>query len=158
MRTVTLVVLGLQLAWSLVVLARFDPANSAMQLQESLPWVESLGLEYKLGVDGLSLPLVLINAALTLVSAICTRDIDKDWDLQETGWRMRLDGDTPLDVRISFPIAIEQYTAVMPGLTAHRALNAVPAVCAAPPGIRTTVDTMPASVFFGRAFILCCCW
>ena len=44
MRTVTLVVLGLQLAWSLVVLARFDPANSAMQLQESLPWVESLGL------------------------------------------------------------------------------------------------------------------
>lgn len=77
MRTVTLVVLGLQLAWSLVVLARFDPANSAMQLQESLPWVESLGLEYKLGVDGLSLPLVLINAALTLVSAICTRDIDK---------------------------------------------------------------------------------
>ena len=33
MRTVTLVVLGLQLAWSLVVLARFDPANSAMQLQ-----------------------------------------------------------------------------------------------------------------------------
>jgi hypothetical protein len=70
----------------------------------------------------------------------CTRDIEKDWDLQETGWRMRLDGDTPLDVRISFPIAIEQYTAVMPGLTAHRALNAVPAVCAAPPGIRTTVD------------------
>ncbi|MEB3209089.1 MAG: NADH-quinone oxidoreductase subunit M, partial [Synechococcus sp.] len=77
MRTVTLVVLGLQMVWSLVVLTRFDPANSAMQLQESLPWVESLGLEYKLGVDGLSLPLVLINGALTLVSAICTRDIDK---------------------------------------------------------------------------------
>lgn len=77
MRTVTLVVLGLQLAWSLVVLARFDPGNSAMQLQESLRWVDSLGLDYKLGVDGLSLPLVLINGSLTLVSAICTRDIDK---------------------------------------------------------------------------------
>ena len=77
MRTVTLVVLGLQLAWSLVVLANFDPGSSSMQLQESFTWVGSLGLDYKLGVDGLSLPLVLINAALTLVSAICTRDIDK---------------------------------------------------------------------------------
>ena len=70
----------------------------------------------------------------------CTRDIGQDWDLQETGWRMRLEGDTPLDVRIGFPIPLERYTAVMPGLTAHRALNAVPAVCAAAPGIRTTVD------------------
>ncbi len=70
----------------------------------------------------------------------CTRDIDKDWDLQETGWRMQVEGDTPLDVRIGFPIPIDRYTAVMPGLTAHRALNAVPAVCEAPPGIRTTVD------------------
>jgi NAD(P)H-quinone oxidoreductase subunit 4 len=77
MRTVALVVLGLQLIWSLVVLARFDTGSSAMQLQESIPWVDSLGLEYRLGVDGLSLPLVLINGALTLVSAICTRDIDK---------------------------------------------------------------------------------
>lgn len=77
MRTVALVVLGLQLVWSLVVLARFDTGNSAMQLQESILWVDNLGLEYRLGVDGLSLPLVLINGALTLVSAICTRDIDK---------------------------------------------------------------------------------
>jgi NAD(P)H-quinone oxidoreductase subunit 4 len=77
MRTITLLALGLQMAWSLLVLARFDPGNSAMQLQESFHWVDSLGLEYKLGIDGLSLPLVLINGALTLVSAICTRDIDK---------------------------------------------------------------------------------
>jgi 4-hydroxy-tetrahydrodipicolinate reductase len=30
--------------------------------------------------------------------------------------------------------------AVSPGYTAHRAVNAVPVVCAAPPGIRTTVE------------------
>ncbi len=70
----------------------------------------------------------------------CTRDINKDWGLQETGWRIQVAGDTPLDVRIGFPIPMEEYTAVMPGLTAHRALNAVPAVCAAAPGIRMTVD------------------
>ncbi len=70
----------------------------------------------------------------------CTTEIDRDWELLETGWRVQVAGDTPLDVKIGFPIPIEQYTAVMPGLTAHRALNAVPAVCAAAPGIRTTVE------------------
>jgi hypothetical protein len=28
----------------------------------------------------------------------------------------------------------------MPGLTAHRAVNAIPVVCAAAPGIRTTAE------------------
>jgi NAD(P)H-quinone oxidoreductase subunit 4 len=77
LRTITLVVLFLQLGWSLMVLSRFDPGNSAMQLQEFHQWVGTIGLDYKLGVDGLSLPLVLINGALTLVSAICTRDISQ---------------------------------------------------------------------------------
>lgn len=77
LRAITIVMLALQLAWSLVVLAHFDPASSGMQLQESHRWVASIGLDYKLGVDGLSLPLVLINGALTLVSAICTRDISQ---------------------------------------------------------------------------------
>jgi 4-hydroxy-tetrahydrodipicolinate reductase len=30
--------------------------------------------------------------------------------------------------------------ATTPGYTAHRAVNAIPYVCAAPPGIRTSVD------------------
>ena len=77
MRVVTIVVLGLQLAWSLRVLLAFDPGDGGMQLQESFAWVSSIGLDYRLGIDGLSLPLVLINAALTLVSAVCTRDISQ---------------------------------------------------------------------------------
>lgn len=71
----------------------------------------------------------------------CTREIENtDWDLRETGWRVRVEGDTPLDVNITFPVRPEDYAAFTPGLTAHRAVNAVPAVCAAAPGIRTTVD------------------
>ena len=71
----------------------------------------------------------------------CTRDIDRpDWELRESGWRIRVEGDTPLDVHISFPVAPEDYAAFTPGLTAHRAVNAIPAVCDAPPGIRTTAD------------------
>jgi hypothetical protein len=71
----------------------------------------------------------------------CSRDIDRaDWELRESGWRIRVEGDTPLDVSISFPVAPEDYAAFTPGLTGHRAVNAVAAVCEASPGIRTTVD------------------
>lgn len=71
----------------------------------------------------------------------CSRDIDQpDWRLRESGWRIRVDGDTPVEVDIRFPVAPEDYAAFTPGLTAHRAVNAIAAVCDAPPGIRTTAD------------------
>lgn len=71
----------------------------------------------------------------------CIRDIENpEWELRESGWRIRVEGDTPLDVNITFPVKPEDYAAYTPGLTAHRAVNAVPAVCEAAPGIRTTVD------------------
>lgn len=71
----------------------------------------------------------------------CSREIDRPgWELRESGWRVQVAGDTPLDVSITFPVAPEDYAAFTPGLTAHRAVNAVQAVCAAAPGIRTTAD------------------
>ncbi len=71
----------------------------------------------------------------------CATDIEAtDWNLRESGWRVRVEGDTPLDVNITFPVAPEDYAAFTPGLTGHRAVNAVAAVCGAAPGIRTTVD------------------
>jgi 4-hydroxy-tetrahydrodipicolinate reductase len=69
-----------------------------------------------------------------------TNIVDSDWELRESGWRIRVEGDTPLDVHITFPVKPENYAAFTPGLTGHRAVNAVAAVCAAPPGIRTTTD------------------
>lgn len=70
----------------------------------------------------------------------CTTDLDPAWELQETGWRIAVEGDTPLDVRMPFPVSLDEMAAVSPGYTAHRAVNAVHAVCAAAPGIRTSVE------------------
>jgi len=70
----------------------------------------------------------------------CSTDLDPAWDVRATGWRVVVEGDTPLDVSIGFPVPPERWAEVSPGLTAHRAVNAVPVVCDAPPGIRTTVD------------------
>ncbi len=70
----------------------------------------------------------------------CTTDIEDDWGLRESGWKVRVEGDTPMEMNITFPCSDEDYPKVTPGFTAHRAVNAVHAVVAAAPGIRTTVD------------------
>jgi 4-hydroxy-tetrahydrodipicolinate reductase len=75
-----------------------------------------------------------------VASWYCGRDLDPAWELRQTGWRLLVDGDTPLDVSITFPVPAERWAAVSPGLTAHRAVNAIPAACEAAPGIRTTLD------------------
>lgn len=70
----------------------------------------------------------------------CTTELDPAWELQSTGWRVVVDGDTPLDVQLQFPVPLERMADVSPGYTAHRAVNAIPVVCAAAPGIRTSVE------------------
>jgi 4-hydroxy-tetrahydrodipicolinate reductase len=66
-----------------------------------------------------------------------TEDLDPHWDLRADGWRVTMEGDTPLDIIIGFPIPVDER---LPRLTAHRPVNAIPYVCAAPPGIVTTAD------------------
>lgn len=70
----------------------------------------------------------------------CSTEIDADWDLRSNGWHIEVEGDTPLDVSIRFPVPVERWAAVSPNLTAHRPINAIPYVCAAAPGICTTLD------------------
>jgi hypothetical protein len=70
----------------------------------------------------------------------CTTELDPAWDLSATGWRVTVEGDAPLDVDLRFSVPIERMGDVSPGYTAHRAVNAVPVVCGAAPGIRTSVD------------------
>ncbi len=70
----------------------------------------------------------------------CTRDLDPAWELRPTGWRVVVAGDAPLDVDLRFAVPLERMGEMSPGFTANRAVNAVRFVCAAAPGIRTSVD------------------
>ena len=56
----------------------------------------------------------------------CTTDLDADWELGDTGWRVTVDGDAPLKVELPFPFPIEEMAERSPGYTANRAVNAVP--------------------------------
>ena len=73
----------------------------------------------------------------------CTEDLEPTWDLQATGWRVRVRGDASLDVAISFPIPIEDFASFTPALTANRPVNAIPHVCDAQPGVLSTADLPP---------------
>jgi NAD(P)H-quinone oxidoreductase subunit 4 len=72
LRQATLAIQGVSLAWALVVVSQFDIHQPGMQFLESLPWVESLGLTYQLGMDGLALPLVVINSLLGAIAVYAT--------------------------------------------------------------------------------------
>lgn len=69
-----------------------------------------------------------------------TTDLEPAWDLRDDGWRVTVEGDTPLDISIGFPIPVSERSATLPNLTAHRPVNAIPYICAAAPGILTTAD------------------
>ena len=70
----------------------------------------------------------------------CTTDLDPAWTLHDTGWHISVDGDAPLEVSLHMPVPLDRMAYVSPAYTANRAVNAVPWVCAAAPGIVTTVD------------------
>jgi len=54
----------LTLVLAALVWSRFDPANAAFQLVETRVWLPSVGISYRLGVDGISLLLVMLTALL----------------------------------------------------------------------------------------------
>lgn len=68
LRLMALIVAGLILAWTMVVVQQFEPSQPDFQLTEFLPWLDSLGLSYRLSLDGLSLPLIVLNGFLTGVA------------------------------------------------------------------------------------------
>ena len=71
----------------------------------------------------------------------CTEDLEPAWTVPGwDGWKVHVEGDAPLDVDIRFAIPEGRMGEMTPGYTANRAVNAIPYVCAAPSGLRTTVD------------------
>ena len=53
---------------SIVMYGNFSNGFSGMQMLENFVWVKSLGISYIVGVDGISLPLVLLTTFLTLAA------------------------------------------------------------------------------------------
>jgi NADH-quinone oxidoreductase subunit M len=62
--------LALALSWSLLI--QFDRHTAAHQFVEQVVWSSTIGVSYALGVDGLSLPMVLLGTSLAAVALLAS--------------------------------------------------------------------------------------
>src|SRR5499433_489519 len=63
---------GLTFLWSLNILNRFDGAQGEMQLVERVPWMRFYGIEYFVGIDGISLFLILLTTFLMPIAILAS--------------------------------------------------------------------------------------
>jgi 2,4-diaminopentanoate dehydrogenase len=93
-------------------------------------------------VEGFRQGKVLLRFVATwFVSSDVDTSDGEEWEFRDSGWRVKVEGDCPLDIEIRYPqMDAAAYAQMTPGLTAHRPINVVSYICEAPPGIRTTID------------------
>ena len=57
-------------ALSLVLLPAFDSGRTGFQFVETVDWIPAFGIQYKMGVDGIALVLVVLTTLLTWISIL----------------------------------------------------------------------------------------
>src|SRR3954451_2859545 len=57
-------------AVTLLMWARFDPASADFQFVERVPWIPAFGIDYYIGIDGISLLLVVLTGFLTPIALL----------------------------------------------------------------------------------------
>ena len=72
LRTVAFIISIGEFIFSLPLFFAFDTTTAAMQFVESTWWVQAYGISYKLGIDGISLLLVLLTTFLTVLCILCS--------------------------------------------------------------------------------------
>lgn len=78
LRSIALAISASILFITVLLGTQFDLTNSGLQFQESFAWIPQLGLNYKLGTDGLSFPLVALSSFLNLIAIFSSRtDVDR---------------------------------------------------------------------------------
>jgi NADH-quinone oxidoreductase subunit M len=67
-----LIFTSLAFLWSLNILTQFDGTQGEMQLVERVPWMRFYGIEYLVGIDGISLFLVLLTTFLMPIAILAS--------------------------------------------------------------------------------------
>ena len=71
-RNTAFVVSGTTFLLSLLILAGFDPNEPGFQLQETAAWLPEFGINYRMGVDGISVWFVLLSTLLTPICVLAS--------------------------------------------------------------------------------------
>jgi len=55
----------------------YESAGGTVQMVQQVPWISALNVQYKVGIDGLSFPLVLLTTGITVMACIASWNIQK---------------------------------------------------------------------------------
>ncbi len=91
-RVVALIGAVASFAVTIPLVTGFDITTPAMQFQERLPWIARFNLQYRLGVDGLSLWFVPLTAFITVIVVISAWQVVTDRVAQYMGAFLILSG------------------------------------------------------------------
>lgn len=81
LRAIRIIALAVSLATflvSLVVLSSFSSSASGFQLVERAPWIPTLGVQYAIGVDGISMLLVLLTTVIVPIALLASWNVTKN--------------------------------------------------------------------------------
>ena len=56
---------------------RFDTTTAAYQFVEQIEWIKSLGVQYHMGIDGLSIPMLWLSCLLLFIGVFASWNIEK---------------------------------------------------------------------------------
>jgi NADH-quinone oxidoreductase subunit M len=62
-------------ALAVKMFCQFVPNRTGFQFEQQIPWVQSLGISYHVGVDGLNVGLILMGAIVAFAAALCAKEI-----------------------------------------------------------------------------------
>ena len=78
-KRLALVVALLTFALSLPLYGLFNSSLGTMQMQELAPWIPSINVYYHLGIDGFSMPLILLTSFTTVLVVIAGWEVHSTW-------------------------------------------------------------------------------
>src|SRR5437667_4024072 len=71
-RVITFVASGLTLLLALLLWKLYDPSNPGLQFVQHVRWIPAYNIEYFVGVDGISITLVILSALISFIATIAS--------------------------------------------------------------------------------------
>ncbi len=78
MKQLTLATVGINFLLSLLLLVFFEPGVADMQFVEKFSWIAPMGANYQVGVDGISLWLILLSTFLSVLTVLFSWKMDTE--------------------------------------------------------------------------------
>ncbi|MDH5371001.1 MAG: NADH-quinone oxidoreductase subunit M, partial [Gammaproteobacteria bacterium] len=77
-RIIALLISSLTFILSIPLYTDFNISTVGMQFTQNVPWIESFKVNYHLGIDGISMPLIILTTFMTVIVVIAGWEVIKD--------------------------------------------------------------------------------